>query len=234
MGTPVRFPFGVVNADKTTPFGNYKAMSPLVFHEDFDDFKRFAAAEWTITRVGTTPTEALTDGNGGLLLLTTVASALSSTFLQKVGASFLPTSGKQLWFATRMLVSSASDTSFAVGLQLTDTTPQDATDGIYFIKAAAATTVDLVCRKNATTGSISKTAVATLADSTFVDLAYYYDGKRTIHIYVNGVNVYDLDLTATPTDYLPDTVLRVSFGVANGASTARTAQYDYLYASIER
>ena len=99
---------------------------------------------------------------------------------------------------------------------------------------AATATVDFVCRKDATTGSISSTAIATLADATFIDLAFYYDGKRTVSIFVNGKNTVDLDLTATPASFLPDTTLRVSFGVQNGGSTSRTSTYDYLYASIER
>lgn len=235
MGTPVRFPYGVSTAKVQTPFGNYPNPSPLVTHDDFDDFDRFAAAEWTITRVGTTPTEALTDGNGGLLLLTTIASAASSTFLQKVGASFLPAQGKQLWFATRFKVSSATDTQMVAGLQVTDTTPLDVTDGMYFVKPTAATaTVDFVCRKDASTGSISSLAVATLADDTFIDLAFYYDGKQTVNIFVNGKNTVDVNLTSTPTAYLPDSALRVSFGVQNGASTARTATWDYLFASVQR
>ena len=168
-------------------------------------------------------------------MLSTVASAAASTFLQKVGASFLPSVGKQLWFSTRLQVSSATDTQLAVGLQVTDTTPLDVLDGMYFVKSVAATaTVDFVCRKDATTGSISSLAVATLVDATFIDLAFYYNGKRTVNIFVNGKNTVDLDLTAAPTAFLPDTALRVSLGVQNGASTARTATYDYLYASVER
>lgn len=235
MGTPVRFPYGVSTAKIQTPYGNYPQPSPIVTHDDFDDFNRFAAAEWTITRVGTTPTEALTDGNGGLLLLTTVASAASSTFLQRVGASFLPSVGKQMWFSTRFRVSSATDTQLVAGLQVTDTTPLDVTDGMYFIKPTAATaTVDFVCRKDATTGSISSLAVATLADDTFVELAFYYDGEQTINIFVNGRNTVDLNLTSSPTAYLPDATLRESFGVQNGGSTSRTATFDYINASIQR
>ena len=235
MNAPVRFPAGVSSAAKHRLFGEFPQLSPLVCHNDFDDFNTFSAAHWTITRVGATPTEALLDGNGGLIQLTTMASAASSTFLQKLGASFLPTQGKPLWFATRLRVSSAVDTQLAVGLHVTDTTPLDVADGIYFVKSVAATpTVDLVCRKNDTTGSIVKTAVATLVDATFIVLGFYYDGKRTVNIFVNDVNVSDLDLGADPTAYLPDADLRVSFGVQNGGSTARTASYDYLYASIKR
>lgn len=234
MGTPVRFPFGVTNARKFGVFHNFLSMAPNKTHDDFDDFSTFTAAEWTITRVGTTPTEALTDINGGAVLLTTVASASSSTFLQKVGASILPTAGKQLWGATRFQVSDASDTTFAIGLQNTDTTPLDVTDGMYFLKAAASTSIDFICRKDATTGSTSRTGVATLTSATFIELGFYYDGKRTIDLFVNDRNVSQLDLTSSPAAFLPDTPLRVSFGVQNGASAARTMTMDYLYFSIER
>ena len=234
MSSPARFPFGLGTAKKNTTFGEYGNPSPRVYHEDFDDFNRFAAAEWTITRVGTTPTEALVDEAFGVLQLSTVASASSSTFLQKVGASFLPVFGKELWVSTRFKVSDASDTAFAFGLQVTDTTPLDVTDGIYFLKAAASTSVSLICRKNATTGSISQAAVATMASDTYIELGYYYNGKSTLNIFVNNANVADLSLGNSPTDYLPDAVLRVSFGVQNGASTARTCSVDNFYAAIQR
>lgn len=234
MGSPVRFPFGVTTAAKDSFLGQYGLPSPLAHHEYFDDFNSFTAAEWTITRVGTTPTEAIADGAFGLLRISTVASAASSSFLQKLGASFVLAAGKKAWFGTRLQVSVAADVAFAVGLQSVDTTPLDVTDGIYFLKAGAATTVDLVCRKDATTGSTSKTAVATVADATNLALAWYYDGVRTIKIFVNGANTANLDLTAAPTAFLPDAGLRVSFGAANVGSTARTADYDYLFAAIER
>jgi hypothetical protein len=234
MSSPVRFPFGLSTAKKNTTFGEYGNPSPRVYHEDFDDFNRFAAAEWTITRVGTTPTEALADEAFGILLLSTVASASSSTFLQKVGASFLPVAGKELWFSSRFKVSDASDTAFAFGLQVTDTSPLDVTDGIYFLKAAASTSVSLVCRKNATTGSVTQAAVATIASDTYVELGFHYNGKATVNVFVNNANVADLSLGSTATDFLPDTALRLSFGVQNGASTARTCSIDNVYAAIQR
>ena len=127
MGTPVRFPFGVTNVEKTSLFGMAPFLSPDKAICDFDDFLSYVAGDWTVTNVGSTPTQALTDVTGGVLLLTTVASASSSTYLQKVGASFLPAAGKQLWFASRFRVSDVADSQLVMGLQLTDTTPLDAT-----------------------------------------------------------------------------------------------------------
>lgn len=234
MGTPTRFPYGIATGSRNGPFGDFGEPSPLIYHEDFDDFNRFAAAEWTITRVGTTPTEALADGNGGLLRLTTVSSASSSTFLQKVGASFLPTPDKQFWFATRLLVSSALDTQFVAGIQIIDTTPLDATDGIYFIKPTAnSASVDFICRRDASAGSVTRAAVATVADSTFINLAFYYNGRGMLNIFVNNRNVADLAIPSAAS-FLPDALTTLSFGVQNGGSTSRTMDVDYLYAAIER
>lgn len=234
MGTPTRFPYGISTARKGAVFGDYPRPSPRPIHEDFDDFNTFTAAQWTITRVGTTPTEALIDETFGVLQLTPAASASSSTFLQKVGASFLPVAGKQLWYNTRFKVSDASDSALVFGLQVTDTTPLDTPDGMYFLKAAASTSVDFICRKDASAGSITRAAVATLASDTYIELGFYYDGRSTVNLFVNNRNVADLNLTATPTAFLPDTALRISFGVANGASTSRPCNVDYIYAALER
>lgn len=235
MGTPVRFPYGVTNVDKTSVFGNAPFLSPDKAVCDFDDFLTYTAGQWTVTNVGTTPTQALADVTGGVLQLTTVASASSSTFLQKLGASFLPVAGKQLWFEARLRLSNVADTLMVMGLQLTDTTPLDATDGIYFIKPVAATpSVNLICRKDATTGSIAQNAVATLANNTFIDLGFYFDGKRYLTPYVNNVAGQKLDLTTTLSAFLPDAQLRISMGVGNGASASQNAQIDYVFVAQER
>lgn len=235
MGSPVRFPFGVTNVNRESLFGAAPFLSPDKAICDFDDFLTYTAGQWTVTNVGTTPTQALADVTGGVLQLTTVASAASSTYLQKVGASFLPVAGKQLWFESRLRLSNVADTLMVMGLQLTDTTPLDATDGIYFIKPVAATaTVDLICRKDATTGSISRAAVATLANNTFIDLGFYFDGKRYLTPYVNNVAGTRIDLTTTLSAFLPDAQLRISMGLTNGASAAQNAQIDYIFVAQER
>lgn len=235
MGTPIRFPFGVTNVAKTTAFGECQLPVPLDMVTYFEDFLVYQAGQWTITNVGTTPTQAMTDASGGALRLTTVASASSSTFLQKTGSSWGPVAGKKFMFQSRLRTSNVLDTILLAGVQVTDTTPLDATDGIYFVKpTAASASVNLICRKDATTGSISATGVASMVNDTFIALGYAYDGKRTLTVYVDNEPVTSIDLTADPTAFLPDVLCRTSFGLENGGSTSRTADFDYIFIAQER
>jgi len=234
MGTPVRFPFGVTNVEKHTPFAQLGLPLPMTYHTYFNDFDHYVAGDWTITNVGTTPTQALTDVDGGALLLTMAATDDSSSFLQKKGESFLPTSGKKLFFAARFKVSDATQSDFVVGLQVTDTTPLDVTDGIYFQKDDGDANVDFYVSKDATTGRSTTTAATTVTTDTFLELAFYFDGKRYVTLWKDRLQVGVVDLTTTLATYLPDTELTISFGVQNGEAVAKTMTVDYIFAAQER
>lgn len=234
MGTPVRFPFGVTNVGKVSPFAQMGQLSPLAFHTYFNDFDHYVSGDWTITNVGTTPTQALTDVDGGALLLTMAATDDSSSFLQKKGESFLPASGKKCFFAARFKVSDATQSDFVIGLQVTDTTPLDVTDGIYFQKDDGDANVDFYVSKNATTGRLTTTAATTVSDDTFCELAFYFDGKRYVTLWKDGAQVANVDLTATLATYLPDTELTISFGITNGEAVSKLMTVDYIFAAQER
>lgn len=229
MAAPTRFPGGVTNVTKASTAGNYGLPDPSSWHTYFNDFDTYAAGEWTVTETGD-GTQALTDADGGVLLITNAAADDNAVFMQKVGESFLMESGKPAVFKARFKVSDATQSDLVIGLQITDTTPLDATDGIYFIKADGSTTLTAVCRKNATTGSTSMTA-ATLASDTYVVVGWYYDGKSSVTVFVNDAAVGSLDGTST---YLPDTELTVSFGVQNGEAVAKTMSVDYILAAKKR
>jgi hypothetical protein len=229
MASPTRFPSGVTNAEPGSSTGMYGVPDPSIWHSYFTDFDLYVAADWTVTETGD-GTQALTDGDGGLLLLTNAAADDDAGFLQKVGESFLMEAGKPALFKARFKVSDATQSELVIGLQVTDTTPLDATDGIYFIKADGSTTLTAVCRKNATTGSTSATATTLVAD-TFVVVGWYYDGKSSVQVFVNNVLVTTLDGTST---YLPDTELTVSFGLVNGEAVAKTMTLDYILAAKRR
>jgi hypothetical protein len=204
---------------------------PTQFHTYFDDFDTYAAGDWTVTETSSTATQALADGDGGWLLLTNSTEDDSICALQKVGESFLMEAGKKAFFKARFKVSDATQSDLVMGLQVTDASPLDATDGVYFIKADGAATVDLVCRKNATTGSNTKTAVATLSDDTFVTLGWYYDGQGSVAYSVNGTVQGSLGASSS---FLPDTDLTVSFAIQNGAAAAKTMTVDFVYAAKQR
>jgi hypothetical protein len=226
-----RFPNGVTNVAENDLFCDLAMPDPTQFHTYFNDFDTYAAGDWTVTESTTTITQALTDGDGGLLLLSNTAADDDLCALQKVGESFLLESGKKTFFKARFKVSDATESDLVMGLQVTDTTPLDVTDGVYFLKADGSTSVDLVCRKNATTGSNVASAVVTLTDDTFVTLGWYYDGQDKLTYSVNGTVTGSLDASSA---YLPDTDLTVSFAIQNGAAAAKTMTVDYVFAAKQR
>lgn len=226
-----RFPNGVTNVAENDLFCDLAMPDPTQFHTYFNDFDTYAAGDWTVTETSATATQALADGDGGWLLLTNSTEDDSLCALQKVGESFLMESGKKAFFKARFKVSDATQSDLVMGLQVTDASPLDATDGIYFIKADGAATVDLVCRKNATTGSNTATAVATLSDDTFVTLGWYYDGQGSVTYSVNNSVTGSMSASSS---FLPDTDLTVSFAIQNGAAAAKTMTVDFIFAAKQR
>jgi len=224
-----RFPGGITTVTKSSPLGMFGLPDPTEWHVFFDDFDTYTAAQWTVTETGD-GTQALTDIDGGALLITTAALDNDAVFMQKVGESFLLATGKKSFFKARFKVAKSTQSDFQIGLIVTDTTPLDATDGIYFQKDDGDQNLDIICRKNATTGST--TAVAgTVADNTFLTVAWYYDGAGNLSYFVDDVKKGTLDASSS---YLPDTELTVSFGFVNGEAGATTLTLDYVFAAKQR
>lgn len=231
MGAPTRFPSGVTTARSTETLGFFGMPDPTKWHVYFNDFDTFAAGEWTITTTEAgsgSATEALTDGQGGLLLVTNDNADNDADFFQKVGESFRFVAGKRTMFKTRFKTSDATQTDLIFGLVITDTTPLANSDGVYFLKADDAATVVLAVNKNST--ATTSSALATLADNTFVTLGFVYDGKSEVQAFVDDVKVATLATTNLP----DDEDLTVTFGVQNGSAAAKTLTLDYIFAAQER
>lgn len=232
MGNLVtRFPNGVTNVADNALFADMAQPDPTKFHQFFDDFDTYAAGDWTVTETQAGATQALTAGDGGLLLLTNSAADDDLVALQKTPAAFTFTAGKKTFFRCRFKVSDATQSDVVIGLQVVDTTPLDVTDGVYFLKADGSTAISVVCRKNATTGSTSASSIATLANDTFIELGFAYDGEGKVAYSVNGAVVGALDASSA---YLPDADCTVSFALQNGEAVAKTMTVDYLFVAKER
>ena len=103
MGTPSRFTNGITTVPKSSPLGMYGLPDPTEWHTYFNDFDTYVAAQWTVTAVGT-GTAALTNLDGGALLLTNSAADNDSIQLQKVGESFALTARKRAFLKARVKV----------------------------------------------------------------------------------------------------------------------------------
>ena len=202
------------------------------YHYYFNDFDTYLASDWTITTTedGTgSATEALADGDGGLLLVTNAAGDNDHDFFQLKKEGYKYEAGKQLAFNIRFKTNDATQSDIVAGLQLTDTTPLDVTDGIFFLKADGAATISFIVEKDSTQSTL--TLPNSLADDTFMTLGFVYDPKdQKFHVFQNNV----LAGTVVSTNAPDNEELALSFGIQNGAAAAKTLTVDYIGASKER
>ena len=232
------FTSGVTNVVANGDGGRLKQPDPIKYHVYHEDFDKYTAGDWVITTTeagGGDATEALADGDGGLLVITNDAADNDSDELQWAGGSggviesFKFEAAKGLYFKTRFKVSDATQSDFAIGLIITDTTIIDGvTDGIFFEKDDGSTSVNLIIKKDSTETSVS---CGTAADDTFMTLAFYYDPKdRKFHVYKDNVEVGSGVNTNAP----DDEELAVSFALQNGEAVAKVMTLDYISAGKER
>jgi len=163
------------------------------------------------------------------LLVTNAAGDNDHDFFQLVKEGFKYESGKQLAFHVRFKTNDATQSDIVAGLQLTDTTPLDVTDGIFFLKSDGAATISFIVEKDSTQSTL--TLPNSLADDTFMTLGFVYDPKdQKFHVYQNNV----LAGTVVSTNAPDNEELTVSFGIQNGAAAAKTLSVDYIGAHKER
>lgn len=256
--TSTNFIDGVTNVPQDQALGSYLAPDPSRVHQWFSDFDSFEATQtititdpgnatvyrdWLVTQVtGTTATATVTDEDGGVVLMTNDSTAAHGVYAQwqggasSVSETFKFAADKAMWMKARFKLSSATNTAMVLGLIVTDTTPQANTDGLYFIKADASTTLNF----NATASSSSTAvAVGTLADDTYVEVGFAYLPNGSPNggpspagiVFLNGVVVGQFASFAN----FPTTELAVTFGVSNGAAGASTTMStDYIMVAKER
>lgn len=230
-----RFQGGINTSPEGTIWGGAMPyLDPTQFHQFFEDFDYFTAASWTVTETQAGATQALLDGNGGLLLLTNSAADNDINQIQKIGESYLPVVGKRFLMKARFALSDVTDSDFAIGIQVANadgTALATALDGIFFLKADDAATIALYSRQDNTTGSVTSGAIATLVAATMVEVACFYDGGDRIYYSVNNaVSGYITVAAGT----LPNTECAPIISLKNGAAAAKTATIDYLLVAQER
>jgi len=232
------FTSGVTNVATGGTGELLKQPDPIKYHVYHEDFDKYTASDWVITTTEAgsgNASEALGDGDGGLLVVTNDDADNDSDEFQWAGGSggviesFKYEADKGLYFKTRFKVSDATESDFAVGLVITDTTVIDGTtDGIFFRKADGGTSIELVIEKDETETTVS---CGDAADDTFMTLGFYYDPKiRKFSVYKDNVKVGSAVNTNAP----DDEELAVTFAIQNGAAAAKVMTMDYISAGKER
>lgn len=174
----------------------------------------------TVTEVGTgVTTLAQTDASGGQVLITTAANEDDGGSYQLLGESF-KTSGNELYFGTKIATNEATQSDFFVGLAVTDTALSGGVaNGIYFESVDGATGISAVTESGSS--ETQSDSLGTLADNTFVELEFYYNGSN-VEFFINGSSV------ATHTATIPSTEMRVSFEYLTGSAAAKTMTLDWI------
>lgn len=223
-----RFGNGVTNRPENDIFASLRTMDPTLYHTFFEDFDYYVAANWTVTEVGV-GTRALQDADGGRLLVTNAAADDNHNYFNKVGESFLFETGKKLFFRALFQVNDATQSDFIMGLQITDVTPLDVTDGVFFQKDDGDALLDFHAEKNNV--AVSAAGIFTVQDATDLEVAFFWDGIDRIWYSINGTVTGFI----TPGASLPDDeVLTVSFAIQNGEAVAKSMALDYIFVAKER
>ena len=224
------------NTDVTEAKKNQPMFMPYpsdqTFYGYFNDFMTYNSGDWTVTttEAGTgSASEAVTSSAGGALLLTNAAGDNDLDFLQLKGEAFRLSASKKAYFSARFKVSDATQSDFVMGVHITDTTPLDVTDGIFFISADGAATLDFQVEKDNTATTTS--SVATMANDTFITTSWFIDPDRDALYYSinNGT-----PLKSVATNLPNDEDLTISFGIQNGEAVAKTMTIDYITMMVER
>lgn len=177
MSNPTRFQSGVGTAYTGETFYDFPLPDP--FHtgstktvggtQYMQDFNFLGTSEYTVT--GASSTFALTNAAGGAAILTPGGTTTASSAYKTAQIAQFQ-SGNRLWFTTRIKPSAvAGNVAFYSGLQ----NGSSVNDGIWFAKAAASTSINLVSIVGSTTTTLVS-GVATAAAATYSELGFYYNG----------------------------------------------------------
>jgi hypothetical protein len=210
---------------------------------------------WTLTAVTANSAIGMVDATynylstlGGVLRITTVASADDGTNLQVAGQAFVIDAdcGLPLYFEARFRTADVSNTDFFVGLSKVDVeivkTGMD--DAIGFLLEAGTlycSSAESSAEKNVSSGVTMYDGAATTSNAGWVRGAFYFDGKDTVTFWIDDNDDGEFDFitsltVSTTLDYLPDDqTLTPTIEVITGTTlSAETFDIDYILVQQQR
>lgn len=238
---PSRFPSGVSNVAREKQFGRIQTFDPSKQHIYWNDFDTYVAGDWVVTETQAGATQAVATGLGGWFVHTNSAASADVSSIQLAQPGFAFTDGKAFWCKTRFKVDDSTNASVAIGAMILDTSPiaSAPTEGIYFTKAAAGTSMLLKVGK--ASSYTNSAAFGALASDTFYTVGYHCEGKQFVSP-ATGVASYNFDIFFG-TDDNPNLITRVvvpvtntpvgtlitpTIALQNGTAAARTMTVDYF------
>lgn len=199
-----------------------------------DDFAKYAAGDWTITKVGT-GTVAETAYDGGAILLTNTTGGTDSICMQHPVGQHKLVAGREHFFKFRGKLSDATNTKFQCGLINIDTTPLATADGLYFYKDSAQTGFVLTSMIGSAATSVALPASCVAANNTEFELGFHVTASGNVYAYFNpstGPNEPASTVATGPVAKLTapgltQVLLSNSFSITNANAAANTLTVDY-------
>lgn len=207
---------------------------PTDFYEWFHDFLGYDASNFVVTDTGS-GTQVVNDAAGGVLVMTTGATENDHDYMQwdgedngSVAEIFGLSASKEFYIGARFKIDDVTQADFALGLQVTDTTPLATTDGVWIGTDDGDANLDV--HVAASSSQTNAAAVATLINDTYVTVELVYGGNsQPIQIFVDGVKVGGIAVTNLPT-----TELTASWAIETGEGEARVLSIDWIRIVVER
>ena len=246
-----RLPSGLSTSPPESLWAQFYQPYPMAGYSYANDFSTYAAGDWTVTSTNS-GTSALVDGEGGWLAQTTGATSTNYQANELVKKSFYLVTGYRHWFQISFKVTNATNTGIYAGWVDTLAGPLTPGSGIYFYKAAASTTLNLILNNASTTSTL---AVGTIAANTFYNIGWYYDGSSSPSLkvfssiglalpvlwegqtqYSGGVlvNAANANAAVTLTNLPAATVGHtMGFGLSTGTNSAYVLTVDHVFAGSQ-
>lgn len=206
---PQSLPAGYTQDPPWGPLWQCGAGNPFFYSRFEDDFTKLdLTAAYTVTNVNS-GTVANTAGDGGTLLFTTGVAANNFESIQSAAAFVLPSTGnnppatsgsmKKLFYVTRLQLADVTLASFIAGLCITTATPyttgvRSVVDGLFFYKAPGAANnlslINIASNAGSPSGAgftntfVIPTSAYTLANASYIDLAFCIDKNQNLFIWV--------------------------------------------------
>lgn len=240
-----RLPQGVTNCAPWQTMGASGLPDPGFAHVYHNDFDSYTAAQWTVANTGSC-TQAMTEGDGGQLLVTTTTGIADASYLQLVNAGFIPKAGSQTFFKFAGTLSDVTNDVFYAGLvQKGATTVASITDGIFISKATGSAALTLNIRKGSAAVTAALPAAAIPIAGTQFEIGFMVDTLGNVAAFFNPTTGNDIPVAAggvrgrVAAIYQPSAVpatvaLTPAFGLLNSTAAARTLTVDFLTVVRER
>jgi len=240
MSTPRRFLNGITNVAIDNPLGRLPYLDPTKWAIWFEDFLHYDIAQgdaaWILDVVNAGADAVV--GPTGVLTLT-LTGASDSVGLQQSNGVWQLTAGKKAIFKTRCKIVKGGGTigqeGFVIGLTSVQTTtnfmdapPPTARafdDGWCF--ASYDNTTDVIAMQGEADTYSTEVGCTTYADDTWMTLAIYWDGYKSI-FYKDDVEL--CEITTNP----PTSVISPVMFISAGEAQTDALHVDYMFVAIER